>query len=193
MERRRVVVTGLGCVTPLGVEVEHVWQRLLAGDSGARALTEPEYEKLPTRIACTVPRGEDEYEYNALRTLGHKEARRLSDYIGFAVESARQALDDADWKPEKLDDQERTGVLMGSGIGGFNTICETTLMAQERGTRRISPFFVPSILTNIPSGLIAQNYGFQGPNHCVATACATGAHALGDAMWMDLICHADTP
>ena len=184
MERRRVVVTGLGCVTPLGVGVEHTWKRLLAGDSGARSLTGEEYEKLPTRIACTVPRGEAPHEYEATRSLGHKEARRFSDYIGFGVEAARQAIEDAGWQPEGLEERERTGVLMGSGIGGFNTICETTLMAQEKGTRRISPFFVPSILTNIPSGLIAQNYGFQGPNHCVATACASGAHALGDAMWM---------
>lgn len=184
MERRQVVVTGLGCVTPLGVGVEHVWKRLLAGDSGAVALSGEAYEKLPTRVACTVPRGEAENEYEASRSLGHKEARRFSDYIGFGVEAARQAIEDAGWQPEALEDLERTGVLMGSGIGGFNTICETTLMAQEKGNRRISPFFVPSILTNIPSGLIAQTYGFQGPNHCVATACATGAHALGDAMWM---------
>ncbi len=184
MERRQVVVTGLGCVTPLGVGVEHVWKRLLAGESGAVALSDEAYEKLPTRIACKVPRGEAEHEYEASRSLGHKEARRFSDYIGFGVEAARQAIEDAGWQPEALEDLERTGVLMGSGIGGFNTICDTTLMAQEKGNRRISPFFVPSILTNIPSGLIAQTYGFQGPNHCVATACATGAHALGDAMWM---------
>ena len=184
MERRRVVVTGLGCVTPLGVGVEHAWNRLLAGDSGARSLEGEEYEKLPTRIACTVPRGESDHEYEAVRSLGHKEARRFSDYIGFGVEAARQAIEDAGWQPEALEERERTGVLMGSGIGGFNTICDTTLMAQEKGNRRISPFFVPSILTNIPSGLIAQTHGFQGPNHCVATACATGAHALGDAMWI---------
>lgn len=184
MKRRRVVITGMGCVTPLGVGVEHSWKRLLNGDSGAIGLDGDEYKDLPTRIACTVPRGDGAAEYEASRVLGHKEARRFSDYIGFTMAAAKEAIEDANWKPEVLEELERTGVLIGSGIGGFNTICETTLMVEERGSRRISPFFVPSILANIPSGLVAQTYGYQGPNHCVATACATGAHALGDAMWV---------
>lgn len=184
MQRRRVVITGVGCVSPLGVGVEHTWTRLLAGDSSAVYLGGDDYKDLPTRIACTVPRGEESFAYEASRVLGHKEARRFSDYIGFAFAAAKEAIEDAGWEPEELEEQERTGVLIGSGIGGFNTICETTLMVEERGHRRISPFFVPSILANIPSGLVAQTYGFQGPNHCVSTACATGAHALGDAMWM---------
>lgn len=184
MEYRRVVVTGMGCVTPLGVGLSSTWHRLLAGESGAVKLPEEEYGHLPTRIACLVPKGDGPSEYNALRVLGHQNARRFSNFAGFALAAAKEAVEDAQWEPTSLEDLVRTGVLIGSGIGGFNTICDTTRVVEKRGARKVNPYFVPSILANIPAGLVAQAYGFQGPNSCVATACASGAHAIGDAMWI---------
>ena len=178
---KRVVVTGLGLVTPLGVGVEHVWKRLLAGDSGARPIQKFDTSDLPAKIACEVPRGGAAPDFNADDWVDPKEQRRMDDFIIFALAAAQQAIEDADAIPKDRESAERTGVMIGSGIGGLPGIEEASITLHERGPRRISPFFIPGRLINLASGYTSIRYGLKGPNHSVVTACSTGAHAIGDA------------
>jgi 3-oxoacyl-[acyl-carrier-protein] synthase II len=179
---RRVVVTGLGMVTPLGCGVEATWRRLLAGESGARRIDTFDVSDLPAKIACTIPRGDGSNgSFNPDHWMEPKEQRKVDHFIVFAMCAARQALDDADWKPTNDEDQAGTGVLIGSGIGGIEGIAETAVVLKERGPRRVSPFFVPGRLINLAAGYVSIEFGLKGPNHAVVTACSTGAHAIGDA------------
>jgi len=179
---RRVVVTGLGMVSPLGCGVEPTWRRLVAGESGIRKLESIDVADLPARIAGTVPRTEyADGNYNPDDWMEPKEQRKVDDFIVFAMCAATQALSDAGWKPAKYEDQIRTGVMIGSGIGGIGGIAETALVLKERGPRRVSPFFIPGRLINLASGYVSIAHSLKGPNHAVVTACSTGAHAIGDA------------
>jgi 3-oxoacyl-[acyl-carrier-protein] synthase II len=179
---RRVVVTGLGLVTPLACGVEESWSRLLAGRSGARAITSFRTDDLATKVACTVPVGDGtDGTFNADRWLDPKEQRRVDHFITFGLAAAQQAVEDSGWKPETEEDREATGVLIGSGIGGLNGIAEAAVILHERGPRKISPFFITGRLINLVSGYASIRFGYKGPNHAVVTACATGAHAIGDA------------
>jgi len=179
---RRVVVTGLGLVTPLGSGVAHNWQRLIDGESGIGAIQGFEVADLPSKIAGQVPIGETaEGGFNVDDYLTPKDRRRLDPFIVFGLAAAQQAVEDADWRPDDQESLERTGVMIGSGIGGLQTIANGTITVHERGPRRLSPFFIPASLINLVSGHVSIRYGFQGPNHAVVTACSTGAHAIGDA------------
>jgi len=179
---RRVVVTGVGMVTPLGCGTEVTWQRLLAGESGARRVETFDVSDLPVKIACSIPRGDGTNgTFNADQWMEPKEQRKVDGFIIFAMCAARQALEDAGWKPEKHEDQIATGVMIGSGIGGIEGIAETAIVLKERGPRRVSPFFVPGRLINLAGGYVSIEFGLKGPNHAVVTACSTGAHAIGDA------------
>ncbi|HEY4114539.1 MAG TPA: beta-ketoacyl-ACP synthase II [Rhizomicrobium sp.] len=179
---RRVVVTGLGLVTPLACGVEESWSRLLAGQSGARPITTFRTDDLATKIACTVPVGDGTGgTFNADQWLDSKEQRRVDTFITYGLTAAQQAVDDSGWKPETEEDRDATGVLIGSGIGGLNGIAEAAVILHEKGPRKISPFFITGRLINLVSGYASIRFGFKGPNHAVVTACATGAHAIGDA------------
>src|SRR5256885_4256378 len=179
---RRVVVTGLGMVTPLACGVEATWQRLLAGQSGARKIEKFEVEDLAAKIACQIPRGDgSDGTYNPDQWMEPKEQRRVDEFIVFAMCAARQALDQSGWKPTSYEDQITTGVMIGSGIGGIEGIAETSLVLADKGPRRVSPFFIPGRIINLASGYVSIEHGLKGPNHAVATACSTGAHAIGDA------------
>jgi 3-oxoacyl-[acyl-carrier-protein] synthase II len=179
---RRVVVTGLGMVTPLGCGVERTWQRLVKGDSGARRIEDFDVSDLPSRIACIIPRGDgSDGTYNPDQWMEPKEQRKVDEFIVYAMCAARQALDDAGWKPESHEDQCATGTLIGSGIGGIEGIAETAVLLKERGPRRVSPFFIPGRLINLAGGYVSIAFGLKGPNHSVVTACSTGSHAIGDA------------
>src|SRR5262252_3555898 len=179
---RRVVVTGLGMVTPLACGVEPTWQRLTAGKSGAKKIDKFDVSDLPCKIACTIARGDGtDGSYNADAWMEPKEQRKVDDFIIFAMTAATQALDDAGWNPTSYDDQITTGCLIGSGIGGIEGIAETAITLKERGPRRVSPFFIPGRLINLASGYVSIAHGLKGPNHAVVTACSTGAHAIGDA------------
>ena len=181
MSERRVVVTGMGLVTPLGVGVDAVWQRLMMSASGARLITKIDTTDLPVNIACEVPIGNAAPDFNANDWVPPKEQRRIDDFILFGLAAAEQALADAGWKPEDEESLLRTGVLVGSGIGGLPSIEAGAITMHDRGPRRISPFFIPGSLINLLPGNISIKYGFKGPNHAVVTACSTGAHAIGDA------------
>ena len=179
---RRVVITGLGLVTPLGSGVDAAWANLLDGKSGARRIAEFEVGDIPAQIACFVPRGDgNDGSFNPDHWMEPKEQRKVDDFILYAVAAADQALADAGWAPKTAEDQERTGVLIGSGIGGLNGIAETSIVLKEKGPRRVSPFFIPGRLINLASGHVSIKHGLKGPNHAVVTACSTGAHAIGDA------------
>lgn len=179
---RRVVITGLGLVTPLGCGVEPTWAHLLAGKSGARRVTEFEVSDIACRIACFVPRGGGEAgAFNPDDWMEPKESRKVDDFIIYAVAAADQALKDAGYVADTVEKQERTGVLIGSGIGGLSGIADTALLLQEKGPRRVSPFFIPGRLINLASGHVSIKHHLKGPNHSVVTACSTGAHAIGDA------------
>ena len=179
---RRVVVTGLGMVTPLGCGVEATWKRLVAGESGASKIERFEVGDLPAKIACQIPRGDGSNgTYNPDQWMEPKEQRKVDEFIVFAMSAARQALEDSGWKPTSHEDQSATGVLIGSGIGGLEGIADAAVTLKERGPRRISPFFIPGRLINLASGYVSIEHGLKGPNHSVVTACSTGAHALGDA------------
>lgn len=177
---RRVVVTGLGMVSPLGCGVDVTWKRILNGDSGAGRITKFETEDLPTKIACEVPR-EGEGAFSQDDWMDPKESKRVDDFIVFAMSAATQALKDADWAPKTFEEQCRTGTMIGSGIGGLEGIAETALILKEKGPRRVSPFFITGRLINLASGYVSIAHGLKGPNHSVVTACSTGAHAIGDA------------
>jgi 3-oxoacyl-[acyl-carrier-protein] synthase II len=179
---RRVVVTGLGMVTPLGCGVDATWTRILNGQSGARKIDTFEVADLASRIACVIPRGDgSDGTFNPDQWMEPKEQRKVDDFIIFAMCAARQALEDAGWKPASYDDQINTGVMIGSGIGGLTGIAETALVLKERGPRRVSPFFIPGRLINLAAGYVSIAHGLKGPNHAVVTACSSGAHAIGDA------------
>ncbi|HWV97938.1 MAG TPA: beta-ketoacyl-ACP synthase II [Xanthobacteraceae bacterium] len=179
---RRVVVTGLGMVTPLGCGVEPTWKRILNGESGARKIDTFEVSDLPSQIACMVPRGDGSNgTFNADQWMEPKDQRKVDDFIVFALAAARQALDDADWHPSTEDDRCATGTLIGSGIGGLSGIADAAVLVKERGPRKLSPFFIPGRLINLASGYVSIEHGLKGPNHSVVTACSTGAHAIGDA------------
>ena len=179
---RRVVVTGLGLVTPLADGVEESWKRILDGQSGAGPITGFDPSKLVTQYACEVPLGDgSDGTFDANKYMEPKEQRKVDTFILFGMAAAQQAVEDSGWKPTEQEDQERTGVLIGSGIGGLNSIANTAVMMHEKGPRRVSPFFVPGALINLISGQVSIRYGFKGPNHSVVTACSTGAHAIGDA------------
>ena len=182
---RRVVVTGLGLVTPLADGVEASWSRILDGQSGAGTITGFDPEGLATTYACEVPRGDgSDGTFNADTYMEPKEQRKVDTFIMFGLAAAQQAVEDSGWMPEDRESLERTGVLIGSGIGGLNSIANTTMLMEEKGPRRVSPFFVPGALINLISGQVSIKYGFKGPNHSVVTACSTGAHAIGDAARM---------
>ncbi|MGC1465971.1 MAG: beta-ketoacyl-ACP synthase II [Pseudolabrys sp.] len=179
---KRVVVTGVGMLTPLGCGVEPTWQRLLKGESGARKIERFDVSDLPCKIACIVPRGDGTNgTYNPDQWMEPKEQRKVDEFIVFAMCAARQALDDANWHPKSYEEQTRSGVLIGSGIGGIEGIAETAMTMHEKGPRRVSPFFIPGRIINLASGFVSIEFGLKGPNHSVVTACSTGAHAIGDA------------
>ena len=179
---RRVVVTGLGLVTPLADGVEESWKRILNGESGAGPITQFDPEGYATTYACEVKRGDGtDGTFNADTYMEPKEQRKVDTFILFGMAAAQQAVEDSGWKPETDAQRNRTGVLAGSGIGGLNSIAKMAITLKEKGPRRVSPFFVPGALINLISGQIAIRYGFKGPNHAVVTACSTGAHAIGDA------------
>jgi len=179
---RRVVVTGLGLVTPLASGVEESWSRILSGESGASEITRFDNSRVTTKYACEVPIGDGSNgTFCADDWMEAKERRKVDDFILYGIAAADQAVKDADWIPQDDESRLRTGVMIGSGIGGLNSIAETALLIHEKGPRRVSPFFIPGALINLISGQVSIRYGFKGPNHAVVTACSTGAHAIGDA------------
>ena len=179
---RRVVVTGLGMVTPLASGVEETWSRLLAGQSGAGTITRFDADHLATNYACELPFGDGgDGTFNPDDWMEPKERRKVDDFILYGMAAAIQAVTDAGIDAMSEEDKIRTGVMIGSGIGGLNSIAETAVLIKERGPRRVSPFFIPGALINLISGQVQIRYGFKGPNHAVVTACSTGAHAIGDA------------
>ena len=179
---RRVVVTGLGMLTPLACGVEQTWQRLLACESGINRVDKFEVSDLPCKIAGQIPRGDGtDGTFEPDQWMEPKERRKVDDFILFAMSAAKQALDDAGWHPESYEDQIMSGVLIGSGIGGIEGIAETALLLQERGPRRVSPFFIPGRIINLASGYVSIAHSLKGPNSSVVSACSTGAHAIGDA------------
>jgi len=189
MADRRVVITGIGLVTPLGWGREISWQRLLAGQSGAGRISSFDPSDYACQVACEVPRvdgrgggsADMDGAFDPEQVMSSKELRRVDDFILYAIAAADEAVKDSGWRPEDERSKERTGVIIGSGIGGLGTIEETAVELHEKGPRRISPFFIPSALINLASGHVSIRHAFKGPNHSVVTACATGAHAVGDA------------
>ena len=189
---RRVVVTGLGMVSPLADGVEATWERLLAGASGAGMIEKFDTSNVVTKYACEVPLGDGTNgTFNGNAYLEPKERRKIDDFILFGMAAAQQAVQDSGWMPQADADRERTGVMIGSGIGGLQTIAETALLIDKKGPRRVSPFFIPGALINLVSGQVSIKYGFKGPNHAVVTACSTGAHAIGDASRLIMFGDAD--
>lgn len=189
---RRVVVTGLGMVSPMACGVELTWKGILEGRSAAAAITEFDVSDLPVKIACQVPRGNgSEGSFNPDDWMEPKEQRKVDDFIIYAMAAADQAIADSGWKPTTEEERFRAGTLIGSGIGGLKGIAETTIILHERGPRRVSPFFIPGRLINLASGQVSIRYGLKGPNHSVVTACSTGAHAIGDAARLIMLGDAD--
>jgi 3-oxoacyl-[acyl-carrier-protein] synthase II len=189
---RRVVITGMGMVSPLGCGVETSWSRLIAGDNAAQRIQGFEISDLKCQVACQIPRGDgSDGTYNPDHWMEPKEQRKVDEFIVYAMAAAAQALTDADWKPESYEDQTRTGTLIGSGIGGLQGIEKTSLLLAEKGPSRVSPFFIPGRLINLASGYVSIRYGLKGPNHAVVTACSTGAHAIGDAARLIMLDDAD--
>ncbi len=193
---RRVVITGIGLVTPLAANREATWERLIAGQSGANKIEHFKVDDLPSRIGCLVPRVDgrgggagDAHAFNPDNTLSPKEQSRIDDFILYGIAAADEAVADSGYVAETDEQKNRAGVLIGSGIGGINAIANNALLLEEKGPRRLSPFFIPSALINLASGHVSIRHGFRGPNHSVVTACATGAHAVGDAA--RLIVHGD--
>ncbi len=188
---RRVVVTGLGMVTPLGVGVDHNWKQILAGKSGVDRITGFDVDDIACQIAGQVPGPDEEGGLDLDAFIDPREQRRQDRFIQLGLVAAQLAVEDSGWMPDDVEAQNRTGVMIGSGIGGLETIVTTDQLMNERGTRRISPFFIPSALINLISGHVSIKYGFRGPNHSVVTACSTGAHAIGDAARMVALDDAD--
>jgi 3-oxoacyl-[acyl-carrier-protein] synthase II len=196
---RRVVVTGIGMVTPLGWGVEPTWAGILAGKSGAGRITAFDPADYACQVACEVPRvdgrgggGPDiAGSFDPDQVMSTREQRRIDDFILYAMAAADEAVKDSGWAPEDEEERRRTGVIIGSGIGGLNSIYETSIELHTKGPRRVSPFFIPSALINLAAGQVSIRYGFKGPNHAVVTACATGAHAVGDASRLIMFGDAD--
>ena len=189
---RRVVVTGMGIACPLGLGVENVWRRLLAGESGIGLISSFDTTDLPAKIAGTIPAGaKADGKLDMAEWVPPKDQRKMDRFIQFALVAAIEAVEDSGWKPEAEDDRCATGVMIGSGIGGLETIYETALMIRDGKSRRVSPFFIPAALINLASGHLSIKYGFKGPNHAVVTACATGVHAIGDAARLIMFGDAD--
>ena len=188
---RRVVVTGLGMVTPLGVGVDHNWKQILAGKSGIDRITGFDVDDIACQIAGQVPGPDEEGGLDLDAFIDPREQRRQDRFIQLGLVAAQLAVEDSGWMPDDVEAQNRTGAMIGSGIGGLETIVTTDQLMNERGTRRISPFFIPSALINLISGHVSIKYGFRGPNHSVVTACSTGAHAIGDAARMVALDDAD--
>ena len=179
---RRVVVTGLGMVSPLACGVEETWKRLIAGENAANTITRFDANNFATNYACEIPFGDGlNGTFNPSDWMEPKERRKVDDFILYGMPAADMAVADSGWSPSDEEDLYRTGVMIGSGVGGLSTIADTSLTLQERGPRRVSPFFIPSCLINLISGQVSIRHGFKGPNHAVVTACSTGAHAIGDA------------
>ena len=179
---RRVVVTGMGMVTPLGCGVETTWRRLIAGESGASKIGRFEVSDIACKIACMIPHGDGSNgTYNPDQWMEPKEQRKVDKFIVYAMCAATQALEHSGWKPQTPDEQNSTGVMIGSGIGGIEGIADTAIILHEKGPRRVSPFFIPGRIINLASGYVSIQHGLKGPNHAVVTACSTGAHAIGDA------------
>lgn len=179
---RRVVVTGLGMVTPLACGVEETWSRLIAGQSGAGMITRFDASAVVTQYACEIPMGDGTGgTFNPDDWMEPKEQRKVDDFIVYGMAAAVQAVRDAGWDDIPEDEKLRTGVMIGSGIGGLSSIAETAVLIKEKGPKRVSPFFIPGALINLVSGQVSIRFGFKGPNHAVVTACSTGAHAIGDA------------
>ena len=189
---RRVVITGMGIACPLGLGIENVWQRLLAGESGITAIQSFNVGDLPAKIAGTIPNGtRAEGKLDMGEWVSTKDQRKMDRFIQFALVAATEAVEDSGWLPEEEEDRCATGVMIGSGIGGLETIFETSLLIKEGKARRVSPFFIPAALINLASGHLSIKYGFKGPNHAVVTACATGVHAIGDAARLIMFGDAD--
>ena len=188
---RRVVVTGLGMVTPLGVGVDHNWSQIIAGETGIERITGFEVDDLACQIAGQVPGADQPGGLDMDAFIEPREQRKQDRFIQLGIVAAQLAVEDSGWKPEDRESQNRTGVMIGSGIGGLETIVQTDQLMNERGPRRITPFFIPSALINLVSGHVSIKYGFRGPNHAVVTACSTGAHAIGDAARMVALDDAD--
>jgi 3-oxoacyl-[acyl-carrier-protein] synthase II len=179
---RRVVVTGLGMVSPLACGVEETWKRLISGENAANTITRFNADNFATNYACEIPFGDGSNgTFNPSDWMEPKERRKVDDFILYGMAAADMAVADSGWSPKEEEDFFRTGVMIGSGVGGLSTIADTSLTLQERGPRRVSPFFIPSCLINLISGQVSIKHGFKGPNHAVVTACSTGAHAIGDA------------
>ncbi|MGI9491349.1 MAG: beta-ketoacyl-ACP synthase II [Geminicoccaceae bacterium] len=191
MPARRVVITGIGLVTPLGAGVDVSWQRLTAGKSGLRKIDRFETGDLPSKVAGLIPQNDDEGAFKIEDVMSPKDARRNDPFVLYGIAAASEAIEDSGWKPESEDDRCRTGVLIGSGIGGLSTIADTAVELENRGPRRVSPFFITASLINLVSGQVSIRFGFKGPNHSVVTACSTGAHAIGDASRMIQLGDAD--
>ena len=182
---RRVVVTGMGMLTPLGCGVEPTWARLLKGESGAKKIDRFDVSDVACKVACSIPRGDgSNATFNPDQWMEPKEQRKVDEFIVYAMCAAKQALDDANWHPESYEDQTTTGVMLGSGIGGIEGIAKTAVELAEKGPRRVSPFFIPGRIINLASGFVSIAHGLKGPNSAVVTACSTGAHAIGDAARM---------
>jgi 3-oxoacyl-[acyl-carrier-protein] synthase II len=189
---KRIVVTGMGMLTPLGCGVEPTWARLIAGESGAAKVERFDVSDISCKIACVLPRGDGSNgTYNPDQWMEPKEQRKVDNFIVYAMCAARQALDDAGWHPQSYEEQTRSGVLIGSGIGGIEGIADMAITLKERGPRRVSPFFIPGRIINLASGYVSIEFGLKGPNHAVVTACSTGAHAIGDAARMIQLGDAD--
>ena len=189
---RRVVVTGLGLVTPLASGVEETWTRLLDGQSGAGPITHFDASNVATKYACEIPYGDGtDGTFNPDDWMEPKERRKVDDFILYGIAAAEMAVRDSCWAPEDEEGRLRTGVMIGSGIGGLQSIAETSLLIKEKGPRRVSPFFIPGALINLISGQVSIKHGFKGPNHSVVTACSTGAHAIGDAARLIMTSDAD--
>jgi len=189
---RRVVVTGIGIVSPLGVGVDHVWKRLIKGESGISSIQSFDVSDLPAKIAGQVPRGDiSSGNFNPDEYVTPKDQKKMDDFIVMAMAAAHEAVADAGWEPKTDAERNSTGVMIGSGIGGLNVIYETSQILKDKGPRRVSPFFIPAALINLASGHVSIKYGFRGPNHSVVTACATGSHAIGDAARMIMLEDAD--
>ena len=179
---RREVVTGLGMVSPLACGVEETWKRLISGENAANTITRFNADNFSTNYACEIPFGDGSNgTFNPTDWMEPKERRKVDDFILYGMAAADMAVADSGWSPKEEEDFYRTGVMIGSGVGGLSTIADTSLTLQERGPRRVSPFFIPSCLINLISGQVSIRHGFKGPNHAVVTACSTGAHAIGDA------------
>jgi 3-oxoacyl-[acyl-carrier-protein] synthase II len=178
---RRIVITGMGMLSPLGVGVDANWRRLAAGESGIGRITYFDPSDMPCQVAGQVPRGDAPDQFNPDRFIEQKEQKKMDHFIHYAIAAAAEAVKDSGYVPANDEARERTGVLIGSGIGGLNEIYETSIVLHDKGPRRVSPFFIPRSLINLASGQVSIMHGYRGPNHAVVTACATGAHAIGDA------------